>query len=372
MIKNMIAPYTVPVFAELGRRPDVDLLVLYETEIETDRHWRREELSFSHVVLPSVSIDPGRLATSGFVHLSHGVARELRHFGADVVIASGGGAWASPANLAALRGRRSGRWAFVPWWGSFRRSRMGWPRATLEPWVRRFVRAGDGWLAYGSRARDDLVRLGADRGRVFVAPNTARPAPAAPSRRSSKRIARLLYVGQLIERKGVDQLIGVLRGAGDGLLGLDEVCFAGDGELRPQVEALAARDQRIRYLGRLDWAELHQAYAAADAVVVPSRYDPWGLVVNEALAHGCLVVASDAVGAVDDLVEDGRNGLVYPAGDAAALEAAIARLAGWSACDVESAARFGRARMRDWTVARAVDQIVACANSVPPPKELPR
>ena len=72
-------------------------------------------------------------------------------------------------------------------------------------------------------------------------------------------------------------------------------------------------------------------YAAADVLVVPSIptrtfREPWGLVVNEAMNRGLPVIASDAVGAAaGGLVQDGRNGLVVPAGEPVALAAALQR-----------------------------------------------
>jgi glycosyltransferase involved in cell wall biosynthesis len=79
--------------------------------------------------------------------------------------------------------------------------------------------------------------------------------------------------------------------------------------------------------------ELPALYASADALALPSVptatfLEPWGLVVNEAMQQGTPVIASDAVGAVaGGLVRDGRNGLVVPAGDAAALASRIRALA---------------------------------------------
>jgi glycosyltransferase involved in cell wall biosynthesis len=60
-------------------------------------------------------------------------------------------------------------------------------------------------------------------------------------------------------------------------------------------------------------------YSMADVFVLPSSFEPWGLVVNEALCFGLPVIASDKVGACGDLVQNGVNGFVYPAGDITAL-----------------------------------------------------
>jgi glycosyltransferase involved in cell wall biosynthesis len=60
--------------------------------------------------------------------------------------------------------------------------------------------------------------------------------------------------------------------------------------------------------------------------VLPSVHEPWGLIVNEAMAAGRAVVVSDEVGCAPDLVKDGENGFVFRAGDVAALAAALRRL----------------------------------------------
>ena len=74
------------------------------------------------------------------------------------------------------------------------------------------------------------------------------------------------------------------------------------------------------------------AYHAADVMVLPSEYEPWALVVNEAMAAGCPVVASDVVGAAWDMVADGVCGRLFPSGDLAALTGALR--------DVTDPARF--------------------------------
>ena len=95
-------------------------------------------------------------------------------------------------------------------------------------------------------------------------------------------------------------------------------------------QAAAARDPRIRLVGHLVGDALAQAYRDADALVVPSLYEPWGLVVHEGLAHGLPVVATDQVGAADDLVDPGVNGYVVAAESAAELGEAMSAIAAWT------------------------------------------
>ncbi len=108
------------------------------------------------------------------------------------------------------------------------------------------------------------------------------------------------------------------------------LAFAGTG---PLADKIASQGPTVRSLGYVAASQLPDLYAAADALVLPSVAtatfrEPWGLVVNEAMLQQTPVIASDAVGAAAaGLVDDGRTGLVFPAGDAGALAERIRRLA---------------------------------------------
>lgn len=83
-------------------------------------------------------------------------------------------------------------------------------------------------------------------------------------------------------------------------------------------------------LGHVDGQDLSALYADVDALIVPSVYEPWGLVVHEGLGNGLPVIASDQVAAADDLVEPGVNGYIVPTGSAEALSGAMRELASWN------------------------------------------
>jgi glycosyltransferase involved in cell wall biosynthesis len=77
------------------------------------------------------------------------------------------------------------------------------------------------------------------------------------------------------------------------------------------------------WTGFLEQDELKAAHHASDVLVLPSDHEPWALVVQEAMAAGIVVVASDVVGAAHDLVEDKVSGRIFPAGNQEALEQAL-------------------------------------------------
>lgn len=97
--------------------------------------------------------------------------------------------------------------------------------------------------------------------------------------------------------------------------------MVGDGELRPSLEKLAQETAsgRVKFLGFQNQTELPALYDLCDVFVLPSRFEPWGLVVNEVMNAGKPVIVSDQVGSGPDLVMPGGNGGVFRAGDAADL-----------------------------------------------------
>jgi glycosyltransferase involved in cell wall biosynthesis len=98
--------------------------------------------------------------------------------------------------------------------------------------------------------------------------------------------------------------------------------YAGDGSQRKELEEEAGRLQihdRVKFLGFVNQSRLPSLYTAADVMVLPSDYEPFAVVVNEAMCCGCPTIVSDQVGAARDLVAPVRPGFVFPAGDVVAL-----------------------------------------------------
>lgn len=139
---------------------------------------------------------------------------------------------------------------------------------------------------------------------------------------------RLLYVGRIDPRKGIDTAVAALA-----LLPPEaRLVVAGSGDPE-ELDRLRARtrelgvERRVEFLGARPHAELPALYADCDAVVFPVQWqEPWGLVPLEAMAFGKPVVATGRGGSAEYL-EHGRNCLLFQAGDAAALSAALQRLA---------------------------------------------
>lgn len=141
------------------------------------------------------------------------------------------------------------------------------------------------------------------------------PVQPMPVQRDHKEI---LYVGQLIVRKRVDLL---LQAFSQLALHSAHLRLIGQGEEEQNLRQLASElgiAERVSFSRGMPNAGTVAAMAAADVLVLPSRFDGWGAVVNEALMVGTPVICSNRCGA-SDLIENGRNGHVFEAGDANAL-----------------------------------------------------
>ena len=100
--------------------------------------------------------------------------------------------------------------------------------------------------------------------------------------------------------------------------------FVGDGPLRAEIEGYVASRQlrNVRCAGFQRQETLPQFYAVGDVFVLPSEYEPWGLVVNEAMCFSLPIITTHGVAAAADLVKT-ENGFLYEAGNVKALEAAL-------------------------------------------------
>lgn len=212
---------------------------------------------------------------------------------------------------------------------------------------------------------DYVVRGGFDRARVHHIPNFFEPAPMPPADRAAlgtpTEARLLLAVGRLHPNKAFDVLLDALARLGDEV----HLWIAGEGPSRADLEAQAARlglQDRVRFLG---WrTDVPALLGAADAMVVPSRSEGFGTVMIEGWACRKPVVAAASEGP-SGLLRNGRNGLLVPVDDAAALADAIAAVLGSPqlAADLvgRAAEDYRRTFTKDKVVARYLELFDAVA-----------
>ena len=171
------------------------------------------------------------------------------------------------------------------------------------------------WCAWMSRVtRNPRV--------VSISNPVALPAPSAAAREPQL----VAFTGKLCEQKGVFELLQAAVGLRRAFPQL-RVELAGDGDLDEVERCIHSMGlaSNVRLQGWIGQRRREQLLARASIFVLPSHAEGLPVSVLEAMAAGCAVVASD-VGGLPDVIEDGFNGLLVPAGDSQALEAALARL----------------------------------------------
>lgn len=129
----------------------------------------------------------------------------------------------------------------------------------------------------------------------------------------------LVFVGQLIHRKGVDILVKAMS---EGIQNNIELLIIGDGEMQDELKDLAIENNiqnKIHFLGKKAKNEVLEYLKLSDVFVLPTREDIWGLVVNEAIACGLPVITTKQTGASYSLIKEGENGFVYDCNDVTQL-----------------------------------------------------
>ena len=321
LITELIAPYRIPVFNALARREEVELHVIFLSRTDSSqRQWRvyEDEIQFSYEVLRCWRRRVGKFN----VLLNRGLAESLRRFAPDVIVCGG---YNYVSSWQALRWAKRHSVPFVLWSESTGNDSRN-KHAPMEFLKAKFVGSCDGFVVPGQSARDYLLSLGVKSEEISIAPNavdTALFASAGAAVRQNETQLRaqlalperyFLFVGRLVTGKGVLDLLDAYARLSPTLREQVGLVFAGEGSMRAELES-RARDihpGRVHFAGFVHRDELAAYYALAECFVFPTRTDPWGLVVNEAMACGLPIICTRVAGCAADLVqENGR--LVSPA-----------------------------------------------------------
>jgi glycosyltransferase involved in cell wall biosynthesis len=369
ILTEIIAPYRIPVFNVLARRAGLDLHVIFLAETdEALWQWRvyKNEICFSHQILPSWRWRAGK---SSFL-INRGLWSALSKVSPQVIICGGYNYAASWEAL--LWARRQGV-EFVLWSESNGHdARRGW--AWIESLKAYFLRHCDRFVVPGKASFEYLRSLGSPEVSILTAPNAVdnslfatqaenTRAHATEFREKLKLPSRfILFVGRLIPEKGVFDLLEAYAKLESGLRSEVGLVFAGDGVSREELSQHAKRISPgvVCFPGFAQREDLAGLYALAETLVLPTHSDPWGLVVNEAMACGLPIIVSSVAGCSADLVEDGCNGYVVPPRDSEKLSVAIDSLLRQPELKQRMSARSSD-RIRNYSPEACADGLAAAA-----------
>ena len=333
LLTNTPSPYQVELLDAVGASGPYALTVNFLRAVHRGQPWAPKDApSFAWRELrgrgPRVWSDAFRLHPEA--------VRDCRSGNFDVFILSG--QYTSLTLLACAfalhrRGQPWALWLERPWpedyrpaWSPNLSARIPLVGALRRLLLKILLRRAHRVLCIGSVAREAYRNLGVPEDRLDVVPYCCRAqryeSPDAGRVAEIRRRFGLtdpvifLYSGQLIPRKGVDVLIQAF-----GRLAKEQSNVAllvlGDGPERAALEEQVRQNaaNRVLFAGQVAQADLPSYFGAAQVFVFPSRYDGWGVVINEACAAGLPVISTRAVGAAADLVVDGVNGFLLDRDD---------------------------------------------------------
>ncbi len=314
----MPSPYQRDLFEALAKENEVELTIYYQQPGAQDSPWKRAELNSYERLLPGRGFE--------FLNVRFQFNRKLPAADeADLWVING--SLTSPsAQWMMRRNPGNSRWIF---WGEQIRPTSNLLKQHLQQFLSCPLAQASAIAAVGSRAaRDYALRFPGQR--IWNIPYHCdlRPYRAIGQKRRTNTEVTFFFCGQMIRRKGIDILLEAFTRLCQGNT-LARLLLAGrPGELPALLQTLPVPVRsRIEYAGFKEPHELPEYFARADVFVLPSRYDGWGVVINQALGAGLPVICSEAAGASQDLVDPGQNGLRIPAGDAALLFDAMRKLA---------------------------------------------
>jgi glycogen synthase len=196
--------------------------------------------------------------------------------------------------------------------------------ATMRAGLRRVLRSADAVTACSTYVLDSLTAFGAIRTDAMVIPNGVNTGDFSMEKKSSER-PYVLAVGRLVDQKGFDVLIEALASPTAPPL---DLVIAGEGPARRQLADRAEQlriSERVRLVGSVDRPALAKLLARADLFAFPSRAEPFGIALLEAMAAGVPAVATSA-GGVTEFAEDGVNALLVEPDDSDAFARALDHL----------------------------------------------
>lgn len=351
---NLPAPYSVDFFNLLGEKCDLTVVFFHRTDAGRDPSWfSRSDLHYKAVYLPEKDAKNPPLSL-----LPHVLSRKY-----DVYVMYG---YASaPEIVSNLALRLCGRHFLISADGAILHAESEGKRR-----VKSAVIAGaDCYLSPGEETDRYFIHYGVEKEKlrryhftslferdILPEPVAAEEKAALREKLAIEEKTVIVSVGSFIRRKGFDVLLNAWEGADD-----DAGLYIIGGRPTEEYEAIV-RDKSLRhvhFVGHLSKEALSEYYRAADLSVFPTRYDIWGLVVNEALANGLPVISTDRCGAALELIRNGFNGWIVPTDSADGLREGIKEYLALSDAEKKTMAENALSSIRAYTMENMAEEYYA-------------
>ena len=375
--------YQAPLLRYLAAQPDIDLTVFFLSDLSMRSHTDRGfgttidwdvplVEGYRHHFLPSW-YDTQRL---NFAEpMVRGLDEHLTGKGFDALWIHG---WFHQVNLRAMRLARS---INLPVFmrGESLLHDSGWKGRLKGILQRRVIENVSRFLAIGTRNTEFYRHHGVSDERIYSVPYAVdndffrqRAEAAALTREEYRAELNLepgrpviLFASKFIARKRPMDLLQAYRSlVSRAHQPIPYLLFAGSGEEQDSLHQAAAQSglDSIRFLGFRNQTELPRLFDLCNVFVLPSDYEPWGLVLNEVMNAGRPIITSACVGAAPDLVQEGITGYTVPAGDVTMLAARLQEALKDNRSEVMGAA--AKRRISEWGFQEDYQGIVAALGSL--------
>jgi len=317
-------PYRTPLLKRIANRRDIELTVFYCNGYSSQLNYQHTE-SNVYKSIPGIEIKIPNLPKKNYLNPS--IWKLLNNHNFDVVIV--GGYYHITMLLAIF-------WALihrVPYIINSE-SHFLTKRNILTSFIKKFflpqiIKRASSYLPTGKYAGKYLIYYGADLEKIFYFPNTPDVEyfikESDEYRKKKKEIKRelgiesefiLIYIGRLVKEKGLFTLLKAFKEVKKNYKDL-ALLLVGDGILKNSLIGYVEnnRIEDVYFTGTIPNKKLPKYYAISDIFVLPSYYEPWGVVVAEAMASGLPIILSDKVGAIGDLLKEGKNGFSFESGN---------------------------------------------------------
>ena len=343
---NGLSPYRLDFFLELGKY--CRLTVICEKKAAADRMWRIDVTKMSNFALHTLK----GISTAPDMAFCPGVLRHILKRRYNIIVAAN---YNTPTGILAIAWMKLRLIPFaIECDGGFPKSGAG----LKEALKRKLISSATWWLSTGKTTDKYLEFYGAKKAAIYRYPFASvwhneilkRPVDTDEKQRLKHSLGLgpqklVLAVGSFIHRKGFDVLLEAWHDVAPDA----QLCLIGGGPLAQDYARHIAQYQleHIHIIPFQCKDVLIRYYKAADVFVLPTREDIWGLVVGEAMARGLAVITTDRCIAGLELVENGANGWVVPAGNAGVLAQKINELL---ADDTKSMAEASLRTISDYTI----------------------
>ncbi|MDB5393551.1 MAG: glycosyltransferase [Rhodospirillales bacterium] len=330
LLTNFVPPYRLPLLQALQDHVG-ELKIFVSTQMEGDRPWIPDSGTLVVVqqktkTFTKVRQHPAGFRLQMFVHFPYDTLAQLWRYAPEVVISGEFGLRTLQAAIHRVLHPGS---RLIVWATLSEETEKGWgfTRRILR---RAILKIADGVICNGRSGARYIGSFGFPSHRTVIVnqPVDVDMFAALPLDRDPEIARRLVFSGRLIPAKAVVELQTALKKwAVANPTRKVEMVWLGDGELRVRLERaeLPANFTQL-FHGNMPYAALPAIYQNCGALILPSLMDEWGLVVNEAMASGLVVLGSVYSQAAIEMVEDGENGWLIDPLRGASIEAALDEL----------------------------------------------